>query len=230
MRVSSGKQRQHLGLRPVLISFCLFTLAAILLKCLAHAAPAPQRQLPSTIHPKGYRTSVVGNSPARRGRELSHGKIQSYQLSPLSGGMPLLLTLVPVRSRTSRQQDLQLAAMGTGVDATFQLLDRQLSTPEGQEVALGRGPADPSTSITNLQTCLTPSGQAGVTNATLSRLLNQERDDELRRRPLRTRLLRLSGLVPNSRWECLLVILQTTPGSSSADRLQAAWPPVRDEL
>ncbi len=57
-------------------------------------------------------------------------------------------------------------------------------------------------------------GSGGATKQTLIRQLNLERDAELLPSPLITKVKRVVGLIPNSRWECLAVQLQTPPHQS----------------
>ena len=112
----------------------------------------------------------LGTSPGRRGRDLSHGPIRRFQLQPTGGSPALRLLLVPVRG-----PNLQMAKFPTVVPE-LALFQRQLS---GEELAFGRGAADPPGAITRLQTCVTPGGSSGVTEQTLGRQLNLERDAEL---------------------------------------------------
>jgi hypothetical protein len=92
----------------------------------------------------------------------------------------------------------------------------------GGELAFGRGPADPPGAITRLQTCVTPGGSSGVTEQTFVRQLNLERGAELLPSPLITKVKRLIGLIPNSRWECLAVQLQS-PTPSEPQQLEQVW-------
>jgi hypothetical protein len=202
--------------RPLLLVLVGLTAGAALLKAVSLAAPLPERQAPTSLNLPGYRVVPLGTSPGRGGRNLSHGPIRRFQLQPTGGAPALRLLLVPVRGRTS--EDVQLAKF-PAVVPELALSQRQLS---GEELAFGRGAADPPGAITRLQTCVTPGGSSGVTEQTLIRHLNLERDAELLPSPLITKVKRLIGLIPNSRWECLAVQLQT-PGPSEPQQLEQVW-------
>jgi hypothetical protein len=94
--------------------------------------------------------------------------------------------------------------------------------PPPDQLAFDRGPADLPAAITRLQTCITPGGRSGVTEQTLGRQLNLERDAALLPSPLITKLKRLFGLIPNTRWECLAVQLQS-PSPSDPQQLEHLW-------
>jgi hypothetical protein len=222
-------------IRPLLLSLAGLTLAATVAKVVALGPPAPQRLAPDTLELPGYRVSAMGGAPARAGRELSQGPRQRWRLQPLAGGAPLDLTLLPVRSRNS--EAMQLAAFAR-LAPELALQERRLSVAEGsrdaappaEQLAFGRGSADPPGSLTRLQTCLTPGHQAGVGEITLGQQLQAEREAELQRDRLRTRLLWISGLQPNTRWECLVVQLATAADPNSGERLRQAWLAVRGVL
>jgi len=201
---------------PLLLVLAGLTAGAALLKAVSLAAPLPERQAPTSLHLPGYRVVPLGTSPGRGGRNLSHGPIRRFQLQPTGGAPALRLLLVPVRGRTSA--DVQLAKF-PAVVPELALSQRQLS---GEELAFGRGAADPPGAITRLQTCVTPGGSSGVTEQTLIRHLNLERDAELLPSPLITKVKRLIGLIPNSRWECLAVQLQS-PRPSEPQQLEQVW-------
>jgi len=201
---------------PLLLVLAGLTAGAALLKAVSLAAPLPERQAPTSLHLPGYRVVPLGTSPGRGGRNLSHGPIRRFQLQPTGGAPALRLLLVPVRGRTSA--DVQLAKF-PAVVPELALSQRQLN---GEELAFGRGAADPPGAITRLQTCVTPGGSSGVTEQTLIRHLNLERDAELLPSPLITKVKRLIGLIPNSRWECLAVQLQS-PRPSEPQQLEQVW-------
>jgi len=209
--------------RPLLLVLAGLTAGAALLKAVNLAAPLPERQAPTSLHLPGYRVVPLGTSPGRGGRNLSHGPIRRFQLQPTGGAPALRLLLVPVRGRTS--EDVQLAKF-PAVVPELALSQRQLS---GEELAFGRGAADPPRAITRLQTCVTPGGSSGVTEQTLIRHLNLERDAELLPSPLITKVKRLIGLIPNSRWECLAVQLQS-PRPSEPQQLEQVWKLVESAL
>ena len=209
--------------RPLLLVLAGLTAGAAFLKAVSLAAPLPERQAPTSLNLPGYRVVPLGTSPGRGGRNLSHGPIRRFQLQPTGGAPALRLLLVPVRGRTS--EDLQLAKI-PAVVPEFALSQRQLS---GEELAFGRGAADPPGAITRLQTCVTPGGSSGVTEQTLIRQLNLERDAEILASPLITKVKRLLGLIPNSRWECLAVQLQS-PRPSEPQQLEQVWKLVRSHV
>lgn len=202
--------------RPLLLVLAGLTAGAALLKAVSLAAPLPERQAPTSLNLPGYRVVPLGTSPGRRGRNLSHGPIRRFQLQPTGGAPALRLLLVPVRGRTS--EDVQLAKF-PAVVPELALSQRRLS---GEELAFGRGAADPPGAITRLQTCVTPGGSSGVTEQTFVRQLNLERDAEILPSPLITKVKRLIGLIPNSRWECLAVQLQS-PRPSEPQQLEQVW-------
>jgi len=209
--------------RPLLLVLAGLTAGAALLKAVSLAAPLPERQAPTSLHLPGYRVVPLSTSPGRGGRNLSHGPIRRFQLQPTGGAPALKLLLVPVRGRTSA--DVQLAKF-PAVVPELALSQRQLN---GEELAFGRGAADPPGAITRLQTCVTPGGSSGVTEQTLIRHLNLERDAELLPSPLITKVKRLIGLIPNSRWECLAVQLQS-PRPSEPQQLEQVWKLVESAL
>ena len=209
--------------RPLLLVLAGLTAGAAFLKAVSLAAPLPERQAPTSLNLPGYRVVPLDTSPGRSGRNLSHGPIRRFQLQPTGGAPALRLLLVPVRGRTS--EDLQLAKF-PAVMPELALSHRQLSR---EQLAFGRGAADPPGAITRLQTCLTPGGRSGVTEQTLGRQLHLERDAELLPSPLITKVKRLIGLVPNSRWECLAVQLQS-PSPSDPQQLEQVWKLVRSAL
>jgi hypothetical protein len=209
--------------RPLLLVLAGLTAGAALLKAVSLAAPLPERQAPTSLNLPGYRVVPLGTSPGQGGRNLSHGPIRRFQLQPTGGAPALRLLLVPVRGRTS--EDVQLAKF-PAVVPELALSQRQLS---GEELAFGRGAADPPGAITRLQTCVTPGGTSGVTEQTLILQLNLERDAELLPSPLITKVKRLIGLIPNSRWECLAVQLQS-PRPSEPQQLEQVWKVVGSAL
>jgi hypothetical protein len=215
-------------LRPLLLLLAGLTAGGAVLKGLSLAAPMPEQQAPSSLSLPGYRVVPIGTSPGRRGSDLSYGTIRHFQLQPTGGAPALGLLLVPVRGRNS--EHVQMARLPSVVPE-FALSQRQLrglgradsiAPPPDEQLAFGRGPGDPPGAITRLQTCITPGGRSGVTKQTLGRQLNLERGAALFPSPLITKLKRLIGLIPNTRWECLAVQLQT-PGPSDPQRLEHVW-------
>ena len=156
-----------LPLRPWLLGLALLTVVAAAERVVRLAAPRPTRQAPALPRLAGYRVSVLAGEPARHGRELSLGTLRRYQLEPLSGEPPLVLSLLPVSSRTGTEfseaskerKGLNMVAVEAEVES-FALNDRRLLSlprPNGlaagtkpDQIALGRGPKDPPAAITRL--------------------------------------------------------------------------------
>ena len=202
----------------------------------------PTMEAPSTLRLAGYRVGALEGEPPRQGRELSHGELRRFRLEPLSGGPPLVLSVLPVRSRTGTElsepskerKGLNMVAVGAEV-ASFALNDRcllSLPRPNGlaagtmpDQIALGRGPKDPAGAIMRLQTCLTPSGHAGLSASTL--VGQSEGQEQGGSSALYRRLLRLAGILPAPH-ECLAVQLAgVTPGETP---LLPAWQDVKRVL
>jgi hypothetical protein len=222
-------------MRALLLSLAGLTLGATAFQGVALAPPAPQRLAPERLALPGYQVKPMGSSPARGDRDLRMGTLRRWKLQALAGGAPLQLSLLPMRSRNS--DGMQLAGFAR-LEPSLAMLERRLSVaessryavPPADQVAFGRGPADPPGSLTRLQSCLTPGNRSGVGEITLGLQLGAEREAELKRNRLGTRLLWISGLQPNARWECLAVQLSTPPGLDSEQRLQEAWRAVREQL
>lgn len=244
MSVSSGASGTPLP-RPWLVALVALTAVASLEKVVGLSAPLPKAEAPSTLRLAGYRLSALPSLPPRRGRELSQGTSRRFRLTPLSGGEPLTLTLLPVRSRTAT--DLSAETMGgkglsmetvAAVVPGFALKQPRLVNArvvQGGEwsalvdqLLVGHGPGDPAGSTTRLQTCLTPTGQALVKATSLAN--HTDPPQQLGEpSPGWRRLLRLAGLAP-VRHECLAV--QLTRGRAAGDetRLQMVWWTVRNAL
>ena len=176
--------RGGLPLRPWLLGLAVLALAATAERVVGLSAPMPTMEAPASLRLAGYRVSAMEGEPPRQGRELSHGELRRFRLEPLSGGLPLVLSVLPVRSRTGTElsegskerKGLNMVAVGAEVPS-FALNDRRLLSlprPNGlgagakpDQIAMGRGPKDPVRAITRLQTCLTGSGHAGVSASTL---------------------------------------------------------------
>jgi hypothetical protein len=224
------------GLRLLLLLLAGLTAGATVLKPLTLAAPLPTLRIPTPLRAPGYRVFPLDSSGARRGRDLSSGAMRRFRLEPIGGGTALRLTLLPVQARLS--DDMQLARF-SALQPELALQERRLSVadpaddqaaPPAEQLAIGRGKGDPAGAITRLQTCITPGGRSGVTMKTLGRQLNLERAAEAAAAPVLTRLQRLSGVVANSRWECLAVQLQHPVGVDTDEQLLSAWAAVRPVL
>ena len=152
-----------------------------------------------------------------------------------------MLSLLPVRSRTGtvlsepskERKGLNMVAVGAEVPS-FALNDRRLLSlprPNGlaagtkpDQIALGRVPKDPAGAITRLQTCLTPSGHAGVSASTP---VGQSEGQEQSASAALRRLLRLAGISP-ALHECLAV--QVASGTPGERVLLATWQDVQRVL
>lgn len=185
------------------------------------SSPMPTMEAPASLRLAGYRVRALEGEPPRQGRELSHGQLRRFRLEPRAGGSPLVVSLLPVRSRTGTElsegskerKGLNLVAVADQVPS-FALSDRRLlslprpnglgAAPKPDQIALGRGPKDPAGTITRLQTCHTPSGHAGVNASTL--VGEERRAKEPSGSAALRRLQRLGGIAP-SRHECLAVQL-----------------------
>jgi hypothetical protein len=251
----SATQKQDpngLPLRRLLAGLALLTLMATVGKVVGLSAPMPEAEAPSSLRMAGYRISALPTAAPRWGRDLSLGTTRQFRLVPLSGEPMLTLTLLPVRSRTSTKLSettlggkvLDMEAVGTLVPG-FAMQEQRLvfqpvpkawgSTPLANQLALGRGAADPAGSTTRLQTCLTSSGLAAF-NGYLLRSMLAAGMTENRWSP--NRLLRLVGL-QQARYECLAVQLESGTfadgkgGKGSVDRqrqLETVWKDLRGVL
>ena len=248
-------QKHHQGglpLRRLLAGLALLTLMVSVGKVVGPSAPMPTAEAPSSFGLAGYRISALPSSGPRRGRDLSLGTMRQFRLVPLSGEPQLTLTLLPVRSRTGTKlsetilggKALGMEAVGTLVPS-FAMQDQRIvlqpvakaggSAPRSDQLALGRGAADPAGSTTRLQTCLTRSGLAAFNGYLLRTILAASMTDSRWSAP---RLLRVLGL-QQARYECLAVQVESAPSGAgkdeggSADRqrqLQTVWRALRGVL
>ena len=241
-----------LPLRRLLAGLALLTLVATGVKVLGLSAPMPSAEPPSSFRMAGYRISALPSSAPRWGRDLSFGTMRQFRLLPLSGEPPLTLTLLPMSSRTGTKlsvttlggKDLGMEAVATLVPG-FAMQDQRIvvqpvakaggSLPQPDQLALGRGAADPAGSTTRLQTCLTRSGVAAF-NGDLLRINLATGMTE--NRWSTSRLLRVLGL-QQPRYECLAVQLESGStgggkgGGGSGDRqrqLETVWTELRGVL
>jgi len=251
----SATQKQDpngLPLRRQLAGLALLTLMATVGKVVGLSAPMPEAEAPSSLRMAGYRISALPTAAPRRGRDLSLGTTRQFRLIPLSGEPMLTLTLLPVRSRTgTKLSETTLGGKALGMEAVgtlvpgFAMQEQHLvyqpvakaegSTPQADQLALGRGAADPAGSTTRLQTCITSSGFAAF-NGYLLRPILAAGMIENRWSP--NRLLRLVGL-QQARYECLAVQLESGAsaggkgGKGSLDRqrqLETVWKDLRQVL
>ena len=245
-------RRDGLPLRRLLLGLALLTLVASGAKVLGLAAPMPKLEAPTSLELGGYRISALPTAAPRRGRDLSLGTMRQFRLVSDAGEPQLTLTLLPVRSRTGTKSsestlggtDLSIEAVGTLVPG-FAMQEQRIvlqpvaqsggSAPRSDQLALGRGAADPAGSTTRLQTCLTSSGLAAFDGYLLRPMLAAAMI-ESRWSP--NRLLRLVGL-QQARYECLAVQLESGPsaagkGASSAEnrqrQLETVWKDLRQVL
>jgi len=239
--------------RRLLTGLALLTLALTLVKVVAVSAPMPTAEAPERLRLAGYRIRALPSSGPQRGRDLSLGTMRQFRLVPLSGEPPLTLTLLPIRGRTVAQlskttlggKDLGMEAVGALVPG-LSLQEHRLvvqpvakaggSGPQVDQLGVGRGAADPAGSTTRLQTCLTSSGLAAVSDyqlrANVAAGMTQNRGSL-------PRLLRIVGL-QQAHYGCLAVQLESGAsaaggqgGRASGDRqgqLEAAWRNLREVL
>ena len=245
-------RRDGLPLRRLLLGLALLTLVASGAKVLGLSAPMPKLEAPSSLRLGGYRISALPTAASRRGRDLSLGTMRQFRLVSDAGEPQLTLTLLPVRSRTGTKSsestlggtDLSIEAVGALVPG-FAMQEQRIvlqpvaqsggSAPRSDQLALGRGAADPAGSTTRLQTCLTSSGLAAF-NGYLLRPMLAAGMTENRWSP--NRLLRLVGL-QQARYECLAVQLESGVSAAgkgskrSVDRqrqLETVWKDMRQVL
>ena len=249
---TENDHRDGLPLRRLLLGLALLTLVASGAKVLGLSAPMPKLEAPSSLRLGGYRINALPTAAPRRGRDLSLGTMRQFRLVSDAGEPQLTLTLLPVRSRTGTKSsestlggtDLSIEAVGTLVPAFAMQEQRTVlqpvaqsggSAPRSDQLALGRGAADPAGSTTRLQTCLTSSGLAAF-NGYLLRPMLAAGMTENRWSP--NRLLRLVGL-QQARYECLAVQLESgvsaagkgSKGSVDHQRqLQTVWKDLRQVL
>ena len=249
---TENDRRDGLPLRRLLLGLALLTLVASGAKVLGLSAPMPKLEAPSSLRLGGYRISALPTAAPRRGRDLSLGTMRQFRLVSDAGEPQLTLTLLPVRSRTGTKSsestlggtDLSIEAVGTLVPGFAMQEQRTVlqpvaqsggSAPRSDQLALGRGAADPAGSTTRLQTCLTSSGLAAF-NGYLLRPMLAAGMTENRWSP--NRLLRLVGL-QQARYECLAVQLESGVSAAgkgskgSVDRqrqLQTVWKDLRQVL
>ncbi len=251
---SANQKRDHdaFPLRHLLAGLALLTVMVIIEKVVGPSAPMPTDEAPASFRMAGYRISTLPSSAPRRGRDLSFGTMRQFRLLPLSGEPPYTLTLLPVRSRTGTKlstttlggKALGMEELGTLVPG-FALQKQRMafqplakaggSAPRADQLALGRGAADPAGSTTRLQTCLTRSGVAAF-NGDLLRINLATGMTE--NRWSTSRLLRVLGL-QQPRYECLAVQLESGASgggkgeTGSADRqrqLETVWKELRGVL
>jgi hypothetical protein len=251
---SANQKRDHDAFpqRHLLAGLALLTVMVTFENVVGPSAPMPTDEPPARFLMAGYRISTLPSSAPRRGRDLSFGTMRQFRLLPLSGEPPLTLTLLPVRSRTGTKlstttlggKALGMEELGTLVPGfafqkqriVFQPLAKAGgSAPRADQLALGRGAADPAGSTTRLQTCLTSSGLAAFNGYLLRTILAAGMTEN---RWATSRLLRVLGL-QQPRYECLAVQLESGSaggakgGSGSGDRqrqLETVWTELRGVL
>jgi hypothetical protein len=228
----------NLPLRLLLLVAIVLSTLTTLQNIVALAAPLPEQEAPAALNLDGYTVIPMASSPRSRGRDFSHGTIQRFRLQPKEGGMPVSLTLMPVRSRND--EALQMARLSE-IDPAFRLQARRLLTIRGDhgggpargadELALGMGPkGSRSKPVSRLQTCLTPSGLAGVTSRSIHEELKANRFSKLSAADFSFHAARFLGLRPNSRWECLAVQLETQADNQAQPLLLHAWTSLKPRL
>lgn len=224
-------------LRFLLLSLLLLSAAVTLQKLVAHRAPMPEREAPSSLQLAGFRVTSLTGLPAKPGRDISRGPGQRFRLA--SNSNPAIhLTLLPVRAR--RQAMLSLVSVAA-LEPSFVLKKTRLQRiprlskadkrpPEELLFGQGRSPQGQSLDVLRLQTCLASSGAAVVSAPTLhyesERLLRKE----LKQAPLQAFLSRYLGPQTNNNRECLALQLETDSGPAAERLLLLAWTPLREQL
>ena len=242
-----------LPLRRLLSGLALVASIATAQKVLGLVAPMPLTEAPSSLPMAGYyNISALPKAGPRWGRDLSLGTMRQYRLVPLSGEPMLTLTLLPVRSRTgTKLSETALGGKSLGMEAVgdlvpgFAMQEHRIvlqpvanaggSISQADQLALGRGAADPAGSTTRLQTCLTSSGWAAFNGYAIRPMLAAVMTEN---GWSATRLLRLVGL-QQARYECLAVQLESAASAGgkgvnrSLDRqrqLESVWKDLRGVL
>lgn len=225
------------SLRLFLLITIVLTTLTILQNVVGLSAPLPDREAPMVLDLADFDVTTIASRPRGTGRDFSHGTLQRFKLQPKGGGSPVSLALLPVRSRND--EALQMARLSE-IEPSFTLRSRRLLTVGGgkgeapalgmDELALGMGPTSRPESVSRLQTCLTPTGVAGVTSRSIQQALKASREAELADAGLQTHAARLLGLRANSRWECLAVQLETKAGLGSEKVLLQAWTSIKPRL
>ena len=95
------RKRGGLPLGPWLLGLALLAVAATAERVVGLSAPMSIMEAPASLRLAGYRVSALQGEPPRQGRELSHGQLRRFQLVHLSGGPPLLLSVLPVGAARS---------------------------------------------------------------------------------------------------------------------------------
>lgn len=225
------------SLRFLLLIAILLTALTILQSVVGLSAPLPDRQAPTDLDLADFDVTSIASSPQGTGRDFSHGTIQRFRLQPEAGGLPLVLTLMPVRSRND--EALQMALLSE-IEPGFTLRSRRLVTVGAgnrdaparltDEVALGVGPKSLPQAVSRLQTCVTPTGVAAVTSRSIHQELKANRESALARAGFQTQAARFLGLRPNSHWECLAVQLEAKAGHGAQEALLQAWSSLKPRL
>jgi hypothetical protein len=220
--------KQH---RFVYFIAIVFSLISIFKTLFGLSAPSPQGEGAKQLRLTGYHVVPLATDPAKQGRDFSHGPIQHFQLQDKGTPQPLVLTLMPIRSRN--EKTLQMARMAE-FEEKFYLRQRHLQlirsatsqksrSHQHQEVAIGRGPLTTYPSVVRLQSCLMPGGRAAVTMASIQHHMYEQRAHELARDPIQARLSRFLGLQPNTHWECLAIQLESPEAPGAESTLIETW-------
>ncbi len=223
---------------PMLLGGLVLSTAFSILKILLapQLSPLPRWTYPETVAFAGYEVRPLPDEAGFKSKAASHGPLRRFLLQAKGNKPPVLLSLFAVRSHD--RQELAREAFGQAHPnlrmKQRRLLVLQLGTDgaggePGQELALGRGTADPAYSTTRLQTCLTPAGQAAVSESLLVAKLKQQRNRDFQADPLGSLGSNLLG-EPWSRWECLVVQLQISSTGNHEVELQRAWQQLRPQL
>lgn len=152
--------------------------------------------------------------PGRRERDLALSATERLELRPIDGdGAMVELSRTALAARSPKH--LQVAAM-TAADPSLALQKRRLIPVASGEIGLGTIAGQVA-----LQGCRTGNSRS---------VMSAQAAQAVPHRPASTRaekLSRLLGLTPNSRYDCELFTLTTTPGAGAEARLMAVWDQIK---
>ncbi len=210
-------EAQYIRIHKVLLALlCLAALAGIGHSMWFRATPAAFVPDLSGLEADGLALQAVKTSAAQADESLAFSDLGEWRTDPAQAdGQPLRLMLTGVHSRTDG--GFEIEAMGKH-PALPKIEDRRQLAVEsgnalGTTVALGQNDSEAA-----LQTCLTPGGLAHVVKEELTQAVEAQRQGGIG-----NTLLRLVGLKPNIRWECLLVSISMPKDQASDEALLDAW-------
>lgn len=153
--------------------------------------------------------------PGRRERDLALSATERLELRPIDGdGAMVELKRTALSARSPKH--LQVAAM-TAADPSLALQKRRLISVASGEIGMGTIAGQVA-----LQGCRTGNSRSVMSAHRAAQAVTH--------RPASARaekLSRLLGLSPNSRYDCELITLTTTPGAGAEARLMAVWDQIK---